>query len=79
MKGVDSIEFYLEGAVKYISRVESSMVPPVGSLVSIRAKTYEVLGFTFAVDHADEFMETAMRCNVEVAPYKEKPKRSKRT
>jgi len=77
MRGVDSIEFYLDGADKYIARVESSMPPPSGGLVNIRGKTYEVKRKTWAVDHANEFQQTAMRCNVDVVPYRGKARPAK--
>ena len=42
------------------------MVPPVGSMINIRKKTYEVVSVTFALDHADDPMQTGMRANVKL-------------
>lgn len=40
------------------------MVPPKGSFVNIRGKTWEVTGVTYAVDHSDDWSQTTMRANV---------------
>lgn len=72
MRGQDTIEFYLDGADKYIARVESSMSPPEGALVNIRGKTYEIKRKTWAVDHSDDYSQTAMRCNVDVVLHRGK-------
>lgn len=77
MRGVDAIEFYLDGADKYLVRVESSMPPPSGALVNIRGKTYEVKRKTWAVDHAGDFGQTSMRCNVDVVVYRGKARGAK--
>lgn len=60
-----SVEFYIGD--KSISRVESAMVPPVGSYISIRGEAYSVVGITFAVDRADDPIDRrTMRCNVDL-------------
>lgn len=58
----DSIEFY--DGDNIITAVNSSMVPHLGSKISIRKQTWCVINVTFAVDHADELFERSMRCNV---------------
>lgn len=76
MRGVDTIEFYRNGSTdKYFARVESSMPPQIGDFISIRGEVYEVVNRSFCVDHADEFHQTAMRCNIDVKLRKPKAKR----
>lgn len=60
----DRIEFY--DGDKIVATVESSMIPQIGSKISIRKKTWEVTHVTFALDHADEARERMMRCNVDI-------------
>lgn len=60
----DVIEFYSSGGLLVV--VSSSMVPTVGSFISIRGKTWKVTNVTFAVDYADSRSERRMRCNVDV-------------
>lgn len=63
----DTIEFYEENNL--VAWVASSMIPMVGDKISIRKKTWQVAGVSFSLDHAEEYVETAMRCNVQlVAP-----------
>lgn len=59
-----TIEFY--DGLKLLARVESSMVLPVGSLISIRKQTWKIIGVTFALDYTDEQRERQMRCNVDL-------------
>ena len=65
----DSIEFYHEN--KMIASSKSSFRINVGDLISIRKKTWKVSRVTFALDNADFYNETAMRCNVDLTPVKE--------
>lgn len=58
------IEFYDGDAP--LAVVVSSMVPPVGSSISIRGKTWEVTRVTYALDYADLPLERGMRANVDV-------------
>lgn len=51
---------------KLVGHVESAMVPPVGSYISIRKTTYEVVRVTYALDHADDSRQRAMRANVDL-------------
>jgi len=60
----DIIEFYCGD--RMVAIVSSSMVPPVESLISIRAKTYTVLSVTYALDHADKGSERRMRANIDL-------------
>ncbi len=61
---MDVIEFY-DGDAKYaLAIVPSSMPPPDGAKISIRGKTWEVIGVTYALDHADEPDQRGMRANV---------------
>ena len=64
MKNNDKVEFY--NGKNLVAAVNSSMVPPIGSYISIRKKTWEIVAVSFAVDHADERAECGMRCNVDV-------------
>ena len=65
MQGKEKIEFYLNG--KLLASVESPMVPPVGSMNSIRAITYEVISVTYALDYADEQCGIKrMRANIDL-------------
>jgi hypothetical protein len=60
----DTIEFYDGEAL--VCRVESSMIPVIGSKISIRKQVYTIMRVTFALDHADEPREKKMRCNVDL-------------
>jgi hypothetical protein len=60
----DSIEFYSKDSGKIVARVESSMVPPVGSKISIQGETWEIAGVTYALDHSAT--RPAMRANVDL-------------
>lgn len=60
----DIVEIY-EGDAILVSS-ETSIVPPVGSLISIRKRTYEVVRITYAVDGADDWAIRRMRCNIDV-------------
>ena len=69
MNRKDMIEFYFED--KCVARLESSVVPFVGSFISIRAKTYKIKAVNFACDYLDQVMtEHQMRCNVELVKIK---------
>jgi len=60
----DKIEFYADDNMVCV--VASSMVPAVGSKISIRGKTWAVTRITYALDHADERHERSMRANIDV-------------
>jgi hypothetical protein len=60
----DMIEFYDGSAC--IASTNSSIVPPVGSKISIRKKTWTVIGVTYVLDHADETPGKMMRANVDL-------------
>lgn len=64
MTNRDTIEFYDEDNL--VARVASSMVPRVDDRINIRKKTWRVSFVSFSLDHADEWNETAMRCNVQL-------------
>lgn len=64
MNNRDKIEFY-DGS-KMIAVVTTSIVPPVGSKLSIRGEVWEVMRVTYAVDRADQILETGMRANLDV-------------
>ena len=64
MRTGDMIEFY-EGK-EYVAVAYGSMVPPVGSLISIRKKTWRVVRVTYALDNADESPGKMMRANVDL-------------
>ena len=61
---MDRIEFY-DGNQLLVSFL-SSMVPPVGSKISIRKKTWIVARITYALDQADNPDARDMRANVEL-------------
>lgn len=64
-----SVEFYIEGASKHTAVVHGvGAVPSTSDLVSIRGKTYRVLTRTWAVDHADEWPQTALRACLDIEP-----------
>ena len=61
----DLIEFY-DGNNR-IAHVHSSIVPAVGSMVSIRSQTFKVVRVTYALDRADGMAsEKIMRANVDL-------------
>jgi chromosome condensin MukBEF MukE localization factor len=60
----DRVELYGNG--KLLVALDSSIVPAVGSFVSIRGETWKVDRVTYAVDYADKMMERYMRANVEM-------------
>lgn len=68
MKIDDFIEFYDGDSL--VAYVKSSMVPPVGSKISIRGKTWTVARVTYALDHADDPQGKGMRANVDLKPDK---------
>lgn len=60
----DAIEFY--DGDRILARVDSSIVPPVDSFISIRGRTWRVGRVTYALDHADEPSLRGMRVNVDL-------------
>lgn len=60
----DKIEFYLGDSIQPFLIMESSFQPNEGDVVSILGVTYDVLGRSFSVDHADKYAERSIRCNV---------------
>lgn len=64
MNPPDVIEFWVYN--KVLLRIQSSMVPPVGSGININKVTYKVESVSFSVDYADKVFERQMRCNVEL-------------
>lgn len=60
------IEFYDGDAL--VTSVESSMVPPVGSKISIKKKVWSVVAVTYAVDYAESLHCKGMRANVDLKP-----------
>ena len=67
MKNRDEIEYY-DGNNMLVS-VMSSMVPPVGSLINIKAETYRVTAVTYALDHSTDNDLCGMRANVDVKQF----------
>jgi hypothetical protein len=59
----DTVEFYKNGQRRPFLIVDSTFQPNDDDLISIKGKTYKVLGRSFAVDYAGEPLK-AMRCNV---------------
>jgi hypothetical protein len=69
----DTIEFYDGNRV--VASVQSSMVPIVGSFISIRKETWEVRRVTYALDHADRGNSVkGMRANVDLRALNEQTK-----
>lgn len=71
MESKDSVEFYnVDGKPgrDLVASVKSSIVPPVGSKISIRKQTWEVVGVSYSLDHADDFASACLRANVELRP-----------
>jgi len=65
----DRVEFYDNKSL--VVAIESSMVPPVDSLISIRGETWLVWRVTYALDYADgSRAEQRMRANVDISPRK---------
>lgn len=60
----DIIEYY--NGISLVAAVKSSMVPLVGSKISIRRETWTVESVTYAVDYADDPQRTRMRANVDL-------------
>lgn len=61
----DTIEFY-DGESKMVAYIDSSIVPMVGSKISIRMKKWVVVGVTYALDQADNHDLSKMRANVDL-------------
>ena len=59
----DVLEIYLEGTDRLIAVVNTSMIPPDGSIISIRKENWKVIYSTFAIDNYDISAERKMRCN----------------
>ena len=65
----DVLEIYLEGTDRLIAVVNTSMIPPDGSIISIRKENWKVIYSTFAIDSYDIPAERKMRCNTWVEKY----------
>ena len=63
MKNRDSLEFYYGDIL--VARACSSMVPVVGTKISIKKKPWLIEAVNFSVDYSDED-RCSMRCNVEL-------------
>jgi len=64
----DVIEIYLYNAAHPFASVQSSFNLTEGDLINIKGVTYRVVAWSFAIDHADDYAERQMRCNVVVEP-----------
>ena len=65
----DKIEFYQNDVLKAV--VRTSMIPTVGSLISIKKLAHKIINVSFSLDYADQ-PDSVMRCNVDIEPLKEK-------
>ena len=66
MSSESVVEFY-DYHDNLVASVDSAMVPPVGSHISIAKKTYSVRRVTYAVDNAHTAIANrTMRANVDV-------------
>ena len=61
----DRLEVWL-GEVLLLG-IDSSFTPVEGDLINIKKVTYRVIGRSFTVDHADEWPDRQVRCNIIVA------------
>jgi len=73
MDNKDTVEYYLYD--KLISVVRSSIVPPVGSLISIKKIVYKIKLISYAIDHAENRSERSMRCNIDIELHNPAPTR----
>jgi len=64
MSQPDRVEYY--DGKQCLLGIESSIVPPVGSLISIRGATWEVTRATYAIDYADSHYQRQIRANVDL-------------
>ena len=64
MKNRDKIEYYKGNDM--VASVISSMVPTIGSIINIKAVTYEVSKVEYALDHASNNSLCGMRANVDL-------------
>lgn len=64
----DTIEFYIDGADKFIVSARSSHNLSAGDLISIKGIVYKVLRKTFAVDNNNQYDSPSVRCNIDLAP-----------
>ena len=62
----DFVEYYAGDSLE--CRINSSIVPAVGSKISIRKKTWVVKHVSYAIDYADKVAEQQTRANVELVP-----------
>lgn len=62
MSAESVIEFY--DGDKVVSRVNATMVPTIGSKISIRKDVWTVVNVTYALDYSDKIFERQMRANV---------------
>lgn len=60
----DSIEFYSKEEGRIMASVDSSMVPPIGSYISILGSTWEISRVTYALDYSAT--RPAMRANIDL-------------
>jgi len=68
----DRLEFY--NGKRIIASVDSSIVPIIGSKISIRKKTWEIISVTYAIDYVDATLPAlrTMRANIDLKKYKAK-------
>lgn len=67
----DKIEFYHDDKQMPFLTIESSFQPNEGDFVNIQKVTYEVIGRSFTVDHAETPQLRQVRCNVIVKKHVE--------
>lgn len=63
------VEFYSPDGL--VAVVNCSIVPAVGSWISIRQCAWEVVAVSYALDYAEDEMLRAMRANVEIVAAEE--------
>ena len=62
MNQPDKIEFY--NGSECIAHVESSMVPPKDSLISIKKETWRVVAITYSLDYSEDRRGKLMCANI---------------
>lgn len=60
----DLVEYY--NGARLLVAINSSIVPPVGSLISIAKTTWEVASVSYAIDQSVSTTERRTRANVDL-------------
>ena len=66
MNKPDRLEIWL--GKNLLLAIDSSFAPAEGDLINIKKVTYQVMGRSFTIDHADDIALRQVRCNIIVEP-----------